>query len=105
MGTRLILVLGHSKCGAVDATINYVKEGTPLPGHLPELVDAIKPAVEEVKDKPGNMLANAIAANARYNAGKLAASRPLISKSVESGKVKVLSGVYDLKSGKVKLLE
>ncbi|MEE3327454.1 MAG: carbonic anhydrase [Myxococcota bacterium] len=101
LGTRLVVVLGHSQCGAVDATINYVKEGTPLPGHLPELIDAIKPAVEEVKGQPGNMLANAIAANAKLNAQKLASSTPLISKAVEKGQVKVVAGVYDLKSGKV----
>ena len=49
LNTPLILVLGHEACGAVDATIKSVKDGTTLPGHLPSLVDAIRPAVEAVK--------------------------------------------------------
>lgn len=104
LGTRLVVVLGHSKCGAVDATIDYVKEDAKLPGHLPELVAAIKPAVEEVRGKPGDMLANAIAANATYNARKLSNAKPLVSKAVAEGQVKVVSGVYDLETGQVKLL-
>src|SRR5579862_6701284 len=46
----LIMVLGHEACGAVDATIKSVKDGTTLPGHLPSLVAAIKPAVDAVKN-------------------------------------------------------
>jgi carbonic anhydrase len=45
LGAPLLMVLGHSNCGAVDAAIKVVKEGAELPGHLPELVDSIKPAV------------------------------------------------------------
>lgn len=104
LGSRLIVVLGHSECGAVEATIGYVKEDAQLPGHLPELVQAIKPAVEEVKGKPGNMLENAIAANAKYNAMKLAKAGPIVSKAVDDGQVKVVAGVYDLKSGRVEIL-
>jgi len=105
LGSRLIVVLGHSGCGAVDATIKYVKEDAQLPGHLPELVKAIKPAVLEVKGKPGDVLTNAIAANARYNAQKLAKAAPIVSKAVDDGHVKVVAGVYDLKTGKVELLQ
>ncbi len=50
LNTPLILVLGHEACGAVDATIKSVKDGTTLPGHLPSLVDAIRPAVEAVQE-------------------------------------------------------
>ena len=49
LNTPLIMVLGHEACGAVDATIKSVKDGTTLPGHLPSLVDAIRPAVEAVQ--------------------------------------------------------
>src|ERR1700734_2138625 len=69
LNTPLILVLGHDSCGAVDPTIKSVKDGTTLPGHLPSLVAAIKPAVEAVKDKPGDMLANAIRSNVSLNDG------------------------------------
>ena len=49
LNTPLIMVLGHDACGAVDATIKSVKDKTTLPGHLPALVDAIRPAVEAVQ--------------------------------------------------------
>ena len=46
LGVPLIMVLGHTNCGAVEATIKVVKDNAKLPGHLPGLVRAIKPAVE-----------------------------------------------------------
>lgn len=46
LGVPLIMVLGHSHCGAVSAAIKWVKEQAKLPGHLPQLVSTIKPAVE-----------------------------------------------------------
>ena len=49
LNTPLIMVLGHGACGAVDATIKSMKDGTTLPGHLPSLVAAIRPAVEAVQ--------------------------------------------------------
>jgi carbonic anhydrase len=54
LNTPLIMVLGHEACGAVDATIKSVKDGTTLPGHLPSLVAAIKPAVDAVKNDAGD---------------------------------------------------
>src|SRR3712207_3984048 len=46
LGVPLVMILGHSNCGAVSATIKVLQEGAALPGHLPELVNSIKPAVE-----------------------------------------------------------
>ena len=43
LGVPLFLVLGHDRCGAVDATIKSLKDDTPLPGHLPSLVDGLPP--------------------------------------------------------------
>ena len=55
LGTTLIVVLGHDKCGAVGAAIDAEK-GATLPGHLPELVEHIIPAVKAAKGKPGDDL-------------------------------------------------
>src|SRR6202048_746856 len=52
--TPLLMVLGHRSCGAVDAAIKSIGEGTTLPGHLPSLVEAISPAVKATAGKPGN---------------------------------------------------
>jgi carbonic anhydrase len=102
LGVRLIMVLGHASCGAVDATIKVVKEGTELPGHLPSLVDAIKPAVEKAMTaKPNDLLAAATAENVRINVAYLASVDPIIAEAVKSGKVKVVGAVYDIATGKV----
>ena len=59
----LVVVLGHSECGAVKAAVEHIDQRDSLPGAINELVELIKPAVEEVRGKPGDKLANAIRAN------------------------------------------
>lgn len=101
----LIMVLGHSNCGAVDATIKVLKDGTRLPGHLPGLVASIKPAVEAAKAKGGaDLLADATVENVRRNVRLLVTGDPVVSKLVEQGKVKVVGGVYELSTGRVNLV-
>jgi carbonic anhydrase len=105
LGIPLIMVLGHSNCGAVSATIKAVKEKTQLPGHLPELVDAIRPAVEAVALHPTDNLQAAVTAeNVRQNVARLTTADPLIVKLVADGKVKVVGAVYNLETGKVDLV-
>ena len=104
LNTPLIMVLGHDACGAVDAAIKSVKDGTTLPGHLPSLVTALKPAVDAVKDKPGDMLVNAIRSNVALNVDKLKAAAPILKVAVDDKKIRVVGGVYELKTGRVALL-
>ena len=104
LNTPLIMVLGHDACGAVDATMKSVKDGTTLPGHLPALVDAISPAVKAVEGEGGDMLANAIRRNVMLNVEKLKAAGPILSAFVESKKLRVVGGIYKLASGRVELL-
>jgi carbonic anhydrase len=104
LNTPLILVLGHEACGAVDATIKSVKDGTTLPGHLPSLVAAIRPAVDAVQGKPGDMLENAIERNVALNVDKLSTTGPILKAAVDDKKIRVLGGVYKLKTGQVTLL-
>ena len=99
--TPLIMVLGHDACGAVDATIKSVKDGTTLPGHLPALVAAVKPAVEAVKDQGGDMLANAIRSNVKLNVEKLQKAAPILDAAVGDKSIRVVGGIYRLASGKV----
>ena len=102
--TPLIMVLGHDACGAVDATIKSVKDGTTLPGHLPALVAAIKPAVEAVKDQGGDILANAIRSNVMINVEKLQKSSPILDAAVNDKSLRVVGAVYRLATGKVDLV-
>src|SRR3984893_500531 len=104
LNTPLIVVLGHEACGAVDATIKSIKDGTTLPGHLPALVAALRPAVEAVKDKPGYLLANAIRSNVVLTVDKLKSAAPILKAAVDDKKIRVVGGVYELRTGRVELL-
>lgn len=105
LGVPLIMVLGHTNCGAVGAAIKVVKENISLPGHLDELIDSIKPAVEiALKDNPQDPLHAAIIENVRYNVRELSEATPIITEFVANGKLKVVGGLYDLATGKVSLV-
>ncbi len=105
LGVPLIMVLGHSSCGAIGATIKVVQEGAQLPGHLPELVRALKPGIEAaIAKKPADLLDAAIRENVRHNVSVLQSAGPIVSEFVASGKVKVVGGVYDIASGKVSMV-
>jgi len=98
--TPLIVVLGHSKCGAVGATVG----GGKLEGHLPSLAAAIQPAAERVKDLSGDLVDNVVRANAKMVVEQLEASEPVLSELVDAGKLKVVAARYDLDTGEVELL-
>ena len=105
LGVPLIMVLGHSNCGAVSAAIKVVRDNATLPGHLPELVDAIKPAVIAAQAKnPADLLAASIEENVRRNVARLNEAKPILAEKVKAGKLKLAGGVYDLASGKVALV-
>src|SRR3954470_18948131 len=102
LGVPLIMVLGHSNCGAVDATIKAMNDGTTLPGHLPSLINAIRPAVEAAQaTKAADLLREATAENVRRGVGYLQTAKPLLSDLVSAGKLKVVGAVYDINSGMV----
>jgi carbonic anhydrase len=103
LNTPLIMVLGHEACGAVDATIKSVKDGTTLPGHLMSLVNALKPAVDAVKSDSGDMLTNAIKRNVALNVDRLKTTAPILKSFADDKKIRVVGGVYALKSGKVEM--
>src|SRR5471032_3619050 len=71
LGTPLLVVLGHDSCGAVSAAIKTVKDGVELPGHLPQLVEYIRPAVQAALPQSGDLLSNAIRENVILNVEKL----------------------------------
>src|SRR5260221_1811296 len=76
LGVPLILVLGHDKCGAVDAAIKSLKDDKALPGHMPSLVTGIAPAVKAVAQQAGDVLGKAIRQNVIDNVGKLGSAMP-----------------------------
>nr|WP_244626775.1 carbonic anhydrase [Bradyrhizobium ivorense] len=104
LNVPLFMVLGHESCGAVDATIKSLKDGTTLPGHLPSLVSALAPAVKASQGKSGDLLANATRQNVIDNIGKLKSATPILSAAVDQGKLKVVGGIYRLGDGKVEMV-
>jgi carbonic anhydrase len=106
LGVKLVLVMGHSDCGAVKAALEAVN-GHEFPaskyGAIAEVVGAIVPVVKAL---PPNQrtLDQAIAANASFQATAFAAKDPIIKAAVDGGKIKVVAAVYDIPSGKVNLL-
>jgi carbonic anhydrase len=106
LGAPLVMVLGHSNCGAVKAVIQYEKDRKALPGHLQMLVDAVSPGVAEaIRQGPTDLLDHAIEANVRYNAERLRRAHPVIAKAVEEKRVEVVGAVYQLATGQVRLLK
>lgn len=104
LGVPAILVLGHDKCGAVDATIASLKDGTTLPGHLPSLVEALAPAVKATAQDAGDPLANAIRRNVVDTVAALKSATPILQAAVADGKLKVVGGIYRLTTGKVDMV-
>jgi carbonic anhydrase len=105
LGVPLFVVLGHTNCGAVGAVVKASEENAVLPGHLPGLIQSIKPAVEAAKSKsPNDLLAAAITENVEMNVKRLQTAQPVLANFAQNGAVKYVGGVYDLATGKISLL-
>jgi carbonic anhydrase len=104
LSAPLIMVLGHESCGAVDATIKSIKDGTTLPGHLPALVTALSPAVKAEQGAPGDLLANSIRRNVMLNVDRLKTAAPILKSFFDEKKINVVGGIYRLRTGRVELL-
>jgi carbonic anhydrase len=104
LNVPLIMVLGHTNCGAVKAAMKHLDAKDSLPGAINGLVELIKPAVTTSKSESGDPLENAIRRNVVQGVERLKGLGPIIAPRVAEGKVNVVGGVYDLRSGKVTLL-
>ena len=103
LNVPLIMVLGHTECGAVKSTISALQGHTPLPGHIWDIVDAVRPGVEKIISEGGEDLANrAVATNVQYNVSRIATAQPIIAEAAQAGRVKVVGAVYELATGKVR---
>ncbi len=107
LGTRLVVVLGHTHCGAVQAV--YEAHGKPLPGNLWSLQAAMAGLLETTQEDPNETSADyvqrLVVANAQRQARSVLDRSEIIRHLADSGKVKVVPAVYDLASGRVDYLE
>jgi carbonic anhydrase len=101
LGVPLVVVMGHKRCGAVQAAVEAVNKNEKVPEHLSAIVNAIKPAVEQVKGQPGDEVDNAVRANIKLVVAKIKAAKPIIAPAVKAGKVRVLGAYFDLDDGRV----
>ena len=103
--TKLIMVLGHNSCGAVNATVTALQKGNTLPGHIADLARAMKPGIEPVLKQSGDDLQQrAVIANVRYNAQRLQRAEPILAEMIAKKEIGVIGAVYDLTTGKVTLV-
>ena len=102
LGTKVIMVLGHTSCGAIGATIGALQKGNTLPGHIAGLVTAMKPGVESVVKAGGpDLEQRAVVANVQANVRRLQTEKPILGDMVAAGKLKVVGAYYDLPTGKI----
>jgi carbonic anhydrase len=99
----LLLVLGHSGCGAVDAALAALM-GKQIPGYAYRFAEGIGPAVQGVLNEPGDQLDNAVRANIAWGVDQLQTAEPVLAGAVRSGQLTVAGGYYDLASGEVSIL-
>lgn len=100
LGAHLLVVLGHSGCGAVDAALAALR-GDAIPGYAYRFAEAIGPAAQSVLDQPGDQLDNAIRANIDMGVEQLRTAEPVLAAAVNDGRVEIVGAFYDLASGEV----
>lgn len=103
LGSPLVVVLGHSNCGAVTAAV----EGGEAGGSISAIVDAINPSVEKAKNEvtdENEVLDKAIELNVENSIAELRKSE-ILSELEKEGKLKIVGATYDIMTGEVKFLE
>ena len=99
LNVSLLMVLGHSQCGAVDATI---KGGNP-PGHINSLVQAIKPALDRLKEQSPDWVNIVAKENVKIGVERLRTIDPILTARYDEGDIDIVGAFYDIKTGKVSL--
>jgi carbonic anhydrase len=107
LGSRLVMVLGHSRCGAVTAAYD-AHPGTPE-GNVGSILESIYPAVGKVKKEKATgshneMVESSIEENVKLAAREIRAKSPVIAHLAENRQVKIVGAKYDLYDGKVRLI-
>jgi len=101
LGTQLIVVLGHNRCGAVGAAC----AGGEAPGHIGSLVDALAPAVAKIRASEAGRADLVAKENVRMTVKSLQSCGPILAELVRQGKLEVAGAFYDLDTGAVEIVE
>jgi carbonic anhydrase len=109
--TRLVVVLGHSRCGAIEATLVQLQRNTEQQSpHLRSIVDRVRPAVEgllatELRNDPAALARQAVRANIRASADHLRHGSQLIEQLIQTGGLLVVGAEYSLETGLVEFFD
>ncbi len=98
----LLVVLGHQRCAAIQATIESLESYVPAPADIYWLVDGLRPAVDQTRGQPGDRIDVAVRANIERGVSQLRRS-PLLAEAVTAGTLKIVGARFDLDSGTVAL--
>lgn len=104
LGSPLIVVLAHTNCGAVKAACDVVKKNATYPGAIGPMIEPILPAALAVQKDSGDFVDNTARESAKRTAGRLAAASGVLTGLADAGKLKIVSAIYDLKTGVVSYL-
>ena len=109
LGIPLVIVLGHSDCGAVKAAVDSAVNGSLLPGHLPTIMSKIAPAVSATRrshptEKGEQLVHSSAIANVWMSANDMLSNSSIVKEAVYSGKVKIVGAMRDLKTGTITFL-
>ncbi len=107
LGTRLVVVLGHSNCGAVAATLDALRQSQTHPSpNLQAIIEQIRPAVEPLLEADADTpLHDAVVANVREAASALRRDSEILDELAETGDLTIVGAAYSLESGAVTFLE
>jgi carbonic anhydrase len=100
--TKLIVVLGHTECGAVAAAVQRPED---VPGHIVTLVNEIKSAVAKSAHLPGDPVNNSVRQNVIDQVNSLRDLDPILHKYYVNGDILIVGAVYDIHTGKVEFLQ
>ena len=104
LGVPLVVVLGHERCGAVEAALSVVEKNTVFPGSLNQMIEPILPAALMARSsgaKGEELLDAAVRENIRRVVTRIRNSEPVMMNPIKAGKVKVVGARYDLDDGQV----
>ena len=101
LGAKLIVVLGHANCGAVDAALKGMK----FDNHIQEVLNDIQPSVTATKGQRGNHLELATKQNVRNVEKTLRTSKPVLAKLFADGSLKIEDGYYHLDTREVEFFQ
>jgi carbonic anhydrase len=105
LGSPLVVILGHTACGAVKAACDIVTKNATYPGVIGRMIEPIVPAALAVRNDSGDFADNTAKESAKRTAANLPTVSKIVSDLVGAGKVKIVAAIYDLQTGVVTYLD